>query len=206
MRPRVVDVTPGVSFGNFRQAVHTVRKRQFEPLQEDHIESREEGDDAVADVEVVHDLSSLLRPLHISFQNRCSPCPHVNPSAFSILRAATGCVGPTEEKKTIVFPCYCGDNFITPDSYAKHVAMHADGEWRPEHDEEDEGSGCNTDVYLEKFVKENLKVGEELTRDVRGGAFSSGARQINHVDMKALSIASSDTGSFFTAHSHQGSL
>ena len=66
-------------------------------------------------------------------------------------------------------------------------------------------SGSMAPVDLE-HGKSALKVAGERTGDVWDGAHSIGAWQNHRVEVEAMSVSSSNTTSFFTAGTHQGSL
>ena len=165
MRPRVVEVTPGGNFGNIKE--------------ENYVQSRK-GDQNAADlekVELVQDLSlTPPNPLHLGHQIQRSTNAHVNSSKA---RTAMG--------EAQIFCCYCGDNFITLGSYAKHAASHASGEWKPEPDEDfDE----REEIYLKTPMKCSGGAGAPVDLERRR--------------VKQDSVSSS--ASFFTAQTHQASL
>ena len=66
-------------------------------------------------------------------------------------------------------------------------------------------SGSMAPVDLE-HGKSALKVAGERTGDVWDGAYSIGAWQNHRVEVESMSVSSSNTTSFFTAGTHQGSL
>ena len=45
--------------------------------------------------------------------------------------------GDDEPRAVKVYSCWCGDNFTTMSSYAKHVNLHARGEYKPDGSEEE---------------------------------------------------------------------
>ena len=45
--------------------------------------------------------------------------------------------GDDEPRAVKIFSCWCGDNFMTMSSYAKHVNLHARGEYKPDGSEEE---------------------------------------------------------------------
>ena len=108
-----------------------------------------------------------------------------------------------------IFSCYCGENFITSTSFAKHLALHASGEWEPEPDEE-EGEGG--DAYLKlkcRASSASVDLERQTERDARAVKPAMKVlEQIHPVDVETRSISSSRTSNatFWTARTHQGSL
>ena len=136
-------------------------------FQEDHVQIREGYQDAATgapdlEVELVQDLSPVR---HLN---------HPIQGSTSKARTTTG--------EVQVFSCYCGDHFIILDSYAKHAASHASGEWKPEPDEDYDQ---REDIFL-KCSGSSAPVDLERRR------------------VKQDSVSSSAT--FFTAQTHQGSV
>ena len=55
-------------------------------------------------------------------------------SKVAVSKSLEGDDGPRAVK---IFSCWCGDNFMTMSSYAKHVNLHARGEYQPDRSEEE---------------------------------------------------------------------
>ena len=148
-------------------------------FQENYVQFREGGQDGVTgapgfeEVDLVQDLSPTpARPLQLGHQTRRSTYAHVEP-----------CKARKTTDEGQIFSCYCGDNFITPGSFAKHAALHSNGQWKPEQDEDyDEGE----EIYL------------------KCSGNGSAAVETHGAEVEVMSVSSST--SFFTAQTHQGSL
>ena len=87
-----------------------------------------------------------------------------------------------------IFSCYCGDHFITPGAYAKHVTLHASGEFKPDADDE----GDVVEVYLESGVERQVK------KDINYKKQELKEEQ-THSPSKVKAMSVSSQGTFFTA-------
>ena len=121
----------------------------------------------------------------------------------------TGSMTEAERGGEQIFSCYCGENFITSTSFAKHQALHANGLWEPEPDEEE---GERGDAYLKlkcRASSASMDLERQMERDARAvNPAMNVLRQVHPVKVETRSIASSRTSNatFWTAQTHQGSL
>ena len=116
--------------------------------------------------------------------------------------------GDDETRSVKIFSCWCGDNFTTMSSYAKHVNLHARGEYKPGRSEDEKQDEETSSVLVSNETER--RPGKEPTfvqkkESVRGavGMDQELEAAVKRMDLVSKTSTTSDT--FMTAKSCQES-
>ena len=116
--------------------------------------------------------------------------------------------GDDETRLVKIYSCWCGDNFTTMSSYAKHVNLHARGEYKPGRSEEEKQEEETSAVLVSNEKERRPGKGPTFVQkkeSVRGavGMDQELEAAVKRMDLVSKTSTTSDT--FMTAKSCQES-